>query len=456
MKKTFLISVVLFAFSLVNAQSPKEDMRKIYDEALTNGQSYAMLEYLSLSIGHRLSGSPQAAAAVEYTRERMETFGFDRVYLQEVMVPHWIRGKKEIGRIINSEILGSKELNVTALGNSIGTGDGGILAEIIEVQSFEELETLGKEKIEGKIVFFNRPMNPKHIQTGQAYGGAGTQRVNGASKAVIYGAIGVISRSLTLAMDDVPHTGTLVYEEGLPKIPAIAVSTVGAELLSQAIAQHDGLKFYMETHCEMLPDVLSYNVIGEIKGSEFPNEYIAVGGHLDSWDVGDGSHDDGAGCVQSIEAIRIFKALGIRPKRTLRAVMFMNEENGLRGGKEYARVAKEKGELHIAAIESDAGGFTPRGFGIKASDEMVAKIQEWGELFEPYDIRKLVKGHGGADINPLGDQGTVLIGFTPDTQRYFDYHHSANDTFDKVNKRELELGAAAMASLIYLIDQNGL
>jgi hypothetical protein len=206
----------------------------------------------------------------------------------------------------------------------------------------------------------------------------------------------------------------------------------------------------------MLPDVLSYNVIGEIKGSEFPEEYIVVGGHLDSWDVGDGSHDDGAGCVQSIEAIRIFKALGIRPKRTLRAVMFMNEENGLRGGKEYARVAREKEEKHIAALESDTGGFTPRGFGVRASNEVLSKIQGWSDLLNPYDLTQIVKGFGGADINPLEDQGTVLIGLRTDSQRYFDYHHSSADTFDKVNKRELELGAAAMASLIYLIDQNGL
>jgi carboxypeptidase Q len=456
MKKTLIICLILSIFSIANSQSPKEDIRSIYDEALTNGQSYPMLEYLSLHIGHRLSGSPQAAAAVEYTRERMEAFGFDRVYLQEVMVPHWVRGQKEVGRIVNSPTFGSKELNVTALGNSVGTGSGGILAEVIEVKSFEELEKLGKEKLEGKIVFFNQPMNPKHIHTGQAYGGAGYQRVKGASKAAQFGAIGVISRSLTLSLDDVPHTGTLVYEDNVTKIPGIAVSTVGAETLSQAIKENEGLKFYMETHCEMLPDVLSYNVIGEIKGVEFPEEIIAVGGHLDSWDLGDGSHDDGAGCVQSIEAIRLFKALGIRPKRTLRAVMFMNEENGLRGGKEYARVAKEKREKHIAAMESDSGGFTPRGFGIKASDEVLAKIQGWGDLLNPYDLRKIVKGHGGADINPLEDQGTVLIGFMPDTQRYFDYHHSKNDTFDKVNKRELELGAAAMASLIYLIDQNGL
>ena len=415
-----------------------------------------MLEYLSLNIGHRLSGSPQAAAAIEYTRERMETFGFDRVYLQKVMVPHWIRGKKEVGRIVNSVNYGTKELNVIALGNSVGTGENGVLAEVIEVQSFDQLDSLGTEVLKGKIVFFNKPMDPKKITTRQAYGGASHQRVRGASRAARYGAVAIISRSLTLRIDDVPHTGMLLYDEESTKIPAVAISTVGAEILSREIKNSEKLKFYMETHCKILPEILSYNVIGEIEGSQFPEEYIVVGGHLDSWDVGDGSHDDGAGCVQSIEALRIFKSLGIQPKRTLRAVMFINEENGMRGAREFARVVEEKNEKIIAAIESDAGGFTPRGFGISGSEAAYSTILSWSELLNPYDLRKLVKGGGGADINQLKDPNTVKIGFIPDSQRYFDYHHSESDTFDKVNKRELELGAAAIASLVYLIDQEGL
>jgi len=456
MRTALLILFSLCIDHTISAQIQEDQIRRIYDEELTNGLSYPMLKYLSLNIGNRLSGSPQAAAAVEYTRERMEAYGFDRVYLQEVMVPHWVRGKKEVGRIVNSPTYGSKELNVIALGNSVGTGPNGILAEIVEVRSFEQLDSLGKGKLSGKIVFFNRPMDPKYIQTGQAYGEAGSQRTAGPSNAAKYGAVGVITRSLTLSYDDIPHTGMLSYAENVAKIPAMAVSTVGADILSSEIKKNRGLKFYMETHCEMLPDILSYNVIGEIKGSEFPDEYIVVGGHLDSWDVGDGSHDDGAGCVQSIEALRLFKTLGIQPKRTIRAVMFMNEENGLRGGKEYARVAKEKGEKHIAALESDSGGFTPRGFGVSASDDAFSKILDWRNLLAPYDLQKIIQGGGGADINPLKDQGPVLLRFIPDSQRYFDYHHTEIDTFDKVNKRELELGAAAMASLIYLIDQSGL
>lgn len=456
MKKILFTLMMVVSVITVQAQTQEEDLRKIYDEALSNGQSYDMLKYLSLNIGHRLSGSPQAAAAVEYGYQVMKSLDFDTVFLQEVMVPHWVRGAKEVGRITNAKNFGSKEVEVIALGNSVGTGPEGLLAEVIEVKSLDELETLGKKNLDGKIVFFNRPMDANHIHTGHAYGGAVDQRVFGASKAAAYGAKGVVVRSMTLALDDVPHTGTLIYDEDQPKIPAVAISTLDANLLSKAIKNNEALTFYMETQCEMLADVLSYNVIAELKGSEFPDEYVVVGGHLDSWDVGDGSHDDGAGCVQSIEALRIFKALDMTPKRTFRAVLFMNEENGLRGGKEYARMAKENGEKHIAALESDLGGFTPRGFGVDASPEVLAKVQSWASLLAPYDIRKLIKGYGGADIGPLKEEGTALMGLMPDSQRYFDYHHTREDTFDKVNKRELELGGAAMAALMYLIDQNGI
>jgi carboxypeptidase Q len=446
-----LLFLLVSIFSLP-AHSQENQIRAIFDMALTDGKSYEMLDFLSNNIGGRLSGSPEAAAAVEYTRQKMIEFGFDTVFLQPVMVPHWIRGEKEIGRII-SATTGSIDVNVCALGNSIGTGLGGISSGIVEVTSFEQLEKLGKEKIEGKIVFFNRPMDPKLIRTFSAYGGAVGQRGGGASQAAKYGAIGVVVRSMTLSQDDTPHTGAMNYTEGIAKIPAIAISTNDANLLSKILKKDKESQFYFETHSKMLPDILSYNVVGEIRGTTFPEEYIVVGGHLDSWDLGDGSHDDGAGCVQSIEVLRLFKKLGIAPRHTLRAVMFMDEENGLSGGLKYAELASKNNEKHIAAMESDRGGFTPRGFTISGNYEI---ISTWSELFEPYGITQFLKGGGGADIGPLRAQGTTLIGFYPDPQRYFDYHHAASDTFDKVNKRELELGAAAMTSLIYLIDQNGL
>ena len=452
--KLFLFFLTTSVFSY--AQSDEVVIRDIYNEALTNGRSYDVLAYLSNQIGGRLSGSPQAAAAVEYTRQVMLDFGFDTVFLQPIMVPRWVRGEVEKAKIINSKKIGSVEVNICALGNSIGTDMGGISAPVIEVHNFEELADLEESEVKGKIVFFNRPLDPTLINTFRAYGGAVNQRGGGPVMAAKLGAIGVVVRSMTLSLDDIPHTGATRYQDGVPKIPAVAISTNDANMLSSLLKDDPGLRFYFETHCKMMPDVLSYNVVGEITGSKKPDEYILVGGHLDSWDIGDGAHDDGAGCVQAIEVLRIFKALEITPVHSIRAVMFMNEENGLRGGTRYAELAKKNNEKHIAGIESDRGGFTPRGFTISAEDETLDKIMSWKNLFTPYEADNFLKGGGGADIGPLRAQGTVLIGLYTDSQRYFDYHHTAIDTFDKVNKRELEMGAASMAALIYLIDHYGL
>ncbi len=432
-------------------------IRNIYDNALTSYESYENLRFLTKRIGARLSGSPQAAAAVEWSRQVMDKMGLDRVYLQEVMVPYWVRGEKEVARINSMKAGGHADVAILALGGSIGTGAQGLSAQVVEVSSFEELQKLGKRKVAGKIVFFNRPFDNKHINTSAAYGGAVDQRGGGPVAAAKLGAVGVVVRSMTNDLQDVAHTGGTRYEEGVAKIPAAAISTRDAEKLSAQLKEDANLNFYMRMTCETRPDVLSYNVIGEIKGSERPDEIILVGGHLDSWDVGEGAHDDGTGCVQSIEVLRLLKELGVKPKRTVRAVMFMNEENGLRGGLKYAEEAKAKGEKHIAAIESDAGGFTPRGFGISGNKDQYSKVLTWKPLLAPYGLHDLTEGGGGADIGPLKGQGTVaLIGFRPDSQRYFDYHHTEIDVFENVNRREMQLGAASMASLVYLISQYGL
>ncbi len=456
MKKLFtLIFLGMSAFSF--AQSADEVMiRKIFDEALEKGHSYEMLRQLTKDVGARLSGSPGAAAAVEWSRQKMIEYGFDRVFLQEVMVPHWVRGKKEIGRIVNSRKLGSQDVNVVALGNSVGTGPRGTVAKVVKVNDFQELAALGKEKIQGNIVFFNRPMDPKLTDTFRAYSGASNQRGNGPTEAAKYGAIGVVVRSLSSFKDDVPHTGSTRYGLNVPKIPAVAISTNDADLLSGLMEDDDELEFYFETHSQMLPDVLSHNVVGEIKGSEYPDEIIVVGGHLDSWDLAEGAHDDGAGCVQSIEVLRIMKAMGYKPKRTIRAVMFMNEENGLRGGTKYAELAEQNAEKHIAAMESDRGGFLPVGFGISGTEAQQNKLIAWKSLFEAYGIYQFKVGGGGADISPLRTQDVPLIGYIPDSQRYFKYHHTGIDNFEAVNQRELEMGAAAMAAVIFLIDKYGL
>lgn len=430
---------------------------QIYDKSLTDGRCYPWLEYLSLRIGHRLSGSASAASAVNWTRSMLDTMGLDSVWLQPCMVPHWVRGEAEQVRLIGSKKNGSFPLAALALGGSVG---GKVQAEVVEVDSWEQLDQLGLAgKLKGKIAFYNRPMDATKIRTFEAYGGCVDQRVGGASKAAKYGAVAVLVRSMTLRLDDFPHTGTMHYDSAYSLIPAAAISTIAAEALSETLREEGRARVSIQLNCKTLPEVASFNVIGEIRGTERPNDIILVGGHLDSWDVGHGAHDDGAGVVQSMDVLRVLKTLGYQPRHTIRCVLFMNEENGLRGAKAYASEVARKKEFPLASIESDAGGFTPRGFSFEGDETVFGKFFEkittFESHFEPYGL-KFTKGGSGADIGPLRGMKGLLSGYSPDSQRYFDYHHAESDTFDKVNKRELELGTASMAALVYLIDKYGL
>ena len=454
--KSILLFVSVISIVSINAQTDAEVIKTIYKQSLTNGKSYDWLNHLSNQIGSRLSGSLGAERAVAYTKEEMEKLGLDKVWLQPVMVPKWVRGAQEFA-FIESTPGKTTNVNICALGGSIATPALGLKAEVVEVKNFEDLEALGPENIEGKIVFYNRPMQADLILTFEAYGGCVNQRYKGAVEAIKYGAVGVIVRSMNLRMDDFPHTGSMTYDN-LPvdrRIPSAAISTNDAELLSTMLKLDKSIKFYFKQNCKQLKDVQSYNVVGEITGSEFPNEYMIVGGHLDSWDLGDGSHDDGAGVVQSMDVLRLLKESSIKPKRSIRVVLFMNEENGLRGGKKYAELAKQKGENHVFALESDSGGFTPRGFSFDCNDASFNQVLSWQPLFKPYLIHYFEKGGSGADVGPLKTETNVLAGLRPDSQRYFDHHHASNDTFDAINKRELELGAATMTSLVYLFDKYG-
>ncbi len=461
MKKIAIILLtLLFASEGYSQRVNSQDsltIRSIYDMALLNGKSYDWLDYLSNNIGGRLSGTLNAEKAVQYTKAELDKLGLDKVWLQPVMVPKWTRGFPEYAYV---ETGPGKTLrtNVCALGGSVATSDIGLKARVIEVQGIEDLARYGREQIEGKIVFYNRPMQADLINTFEAYGGCADQRYAGAMEAAKYGAVGVVVRSMNLRLDDLPHTGSMTYGDTPinQRIPACAISTRGANLLSNTLKLLPTLQFYFKQSCEVYNDVQSYNVIGEITGSTYPNKYMVVGGHLDSWDLGDGSHDDGAGCAQSMEVLRLFKEIKYKPKHSIRVVLFMNEENGLRGGKKYAAEAKRKGEKHVFAVESDSGGFTPRGFSFDCDDSNFAQVKSWEQLFKPYLIHYFEKGGSGADIGPLKEPGMVLAGLRPDSQRYFDYHHAANDTFDAVNKRELELGGATMASLLYLFDTYGI
>ncbi len=458
MRKYFctIISVLVF-FSNVNAQSNDSlNIRKIYNEALTSGKAYGWLDYLCNSIGSRLSGSAQAELAVNYVKKELDQLKFDRVFLQDVMVPHWVRGEKGNAFYKPTTAGALLPVSITALGMSIATPQGGLFGPVVEIKNFDELAVKGRKEIAGKIVFFNYPMDPTFYNTFRAYGEAAKYRWSAAARAGYYGAKGVVVRSMTLATDDFPHTGSMGYSDSVQKIPACAISTIGANELSDAIKMYPQLQFFFKQSCEMKDSVLSHNVVGEIKGSEHPEEIIIVGGHLDSWDLGKGAHDDGAGVVQSMEVLNLFKALNIKPKRTIRCVAFMNEENGGRGGAKYAELAKQNNENTIAAIETDGGGTSPRGFSFKGDSMQIEKIFSKKYLFEQYGLHVWMHGYGGADIDHLEKQGTLLIGLSPDSQRYFDYHHAASDTFDKVNKRELELGAASIAALVYLISEYGL
>ncbi len=459
-RTNFLLILFLVTSIQVFSQAPDSVKKRPYESTaeqilstgLTTCGAFTMLKDLTTNVGTRLSGSPHAERAVEWGKKRMESLGFQNVRLEKLMVPHWVRGPvEEASALVSSR---SIPLKVCALGGSIATPEDGITAEVIEVKSFDELKALG-DKAKGKIVFFNRPFDKTKYSTFEAYSGAVNQRGGGAIEAAKVGAIGALVRSMTSRLDDVPHTGAMNYVDSVAKVPTAAVSTIGAELLDSLLSANKNVKVKLKLTCQTLPDVESANVVGELVGTEKPNEVIVIGGHLDSWDKGQGAHDDGAGCSHVLEALRLLKVLNLAPKRTIRVVLFMNEENGLRGGKDYAARVRP-GEQHIAAIETDAGGFSPRGFGVSADSIKFEKIAQWEYLFSSFEADRIRKGGGGADIGPLARAGVPAIGLTPDRQRYFDYHHSDNDTLDKVNERELELGAIAISILSYVIAQEGL
>ncbi len=430
-----------------------EVTRRIAAEVTANGKAYADLRELT-AIGPRLSGSEGAAKAVAWAKRKMESYGFDRVVLQSAMVPQWTRGEVERATVTSTPR--PVALQVTALGNSVGTPREGVEAGVVEVQGLDQVKNLGAA-LRGKIVFYNRPMDPARKDTFKAYGQAADQRIAGASAAAKQGAVAVLVRSLTTLPDDEnPHTGMLLYEKGVPMIPAAALSTHSANELAALLKADPRLRVNLKLSAAQHPLVRSYNVIGELTGRELPREYVVVGGHLDAWDLATGAHDDGAGVVQSIEVVRALKALGLRPRRTVRVVLFMAEEFGSFGAKEYASQAKAKGEKHVAAIESDRGGFAPVGFEVEGSDRAVAAVKRWAPYLAPVHAGSIEKGGSGADVAPLAALGAVPMGYLPESAHYFDFHHSARDRIEAVDAGELHAGAAAMAVLTYLLAEKGL
>lgn len=456
--------LAFFSLTLLQAQTADSLMiRRIADEILSNGKAYENLRQLTKEIGPRLAGSSGMVKSEKWGLEKMKSSGADKSWLQQCKVPHWVRGGADAATAVYTvPAIGTKNmlpkkkiLDVVALGNSEGTGLKGLKAPVLLVNSFDELEAK-KDQVKGRIVFYNYKFNPNYVNTFQAYRDAGQYRGQGPSRAAKYGALGVMVRSMSHATDNHPHTGATRYDSAYPKIPAVAVGLRDADWLAGQLAKGE-VSVQLKTMGRMLPDTIGHNVIGELTGSVYPDKIITVGGHLDSWDNCEGAHDDGAGCVQTIEILRAFRAIGYQPKHTIRFVLFANEENGLRGGSKYAEEAVARKEDHILAMESDAGGFTPRALGFTGSDIQFEKFLSWRNLIAPYGCSEFVRGGGGADIGPLNRAlKTPMASLNPDTQRYFDIHHARSDVFEAVNKRELELGAVNMAALIYLVDQYGL
>ena len=453
MTKKILLLFISLSFSLANAQDTLSDasaLKKIYTTALAESKGYEWLTQLT-NMGSRLTGSDQATDAVIYFKNKADSLGF-KTQLQEVTVPCWVRGPKEVAHYS----VGDKKyyMRCTALGGSVGTPGKGITAPIVEIQSFEQLDAM-QDELKGKIAFFNIKMDPSFINTFFSYSSAVKQRYAGAVEASKKGAVAVVTRSLSATINEYPHTGSMTYKGATKQIPAMSISTADAELLSKHL-QKNSIDFYMRMQCEMKDSVVSYNLIADMPGTSKSDEIILIGGHIDSWDLGTGAHDDGAGCMHSLEAAWLLKQTGLLPSRTVRVVFFMNEEFGLDGATVYAKAFDTEGIKHVAALESDAGGFTPRGISIVAPDSDRERIREFRDLFEPYGVHQFSQTGSGADISKLHHPDLVMIGLRPDNHRYFEIHHSAKDILESVNPRELEMGSATMAALIYLLDKHNI
>jgi len=450
--------ICCFTAQITSAQPNSEKESQIvdafYKEALKHAAKDTNLYYLSKEIGHRMTGSAAAEKAAFWIKQQLENLHADKVYFQPVIVPHWIRGGKDEAylQLPNRSPI---QLDILALSPSVAT-DGILSASVIEVTSWEALHQLNKEEVTGKIIFFNRSMDTKILHTFDAYLAIADQRYLGAVEAAKKGAAAILIRSLTLSQDDYPHTGAMLYKEGIKKIPAAALSLNSADRLSSALKTNPQLKVQLQTNGQILPNIQSNNVIAELKGSDFPEEVLSIGAHIDSWDVGEGASDDGTGIVQAIEALRLFKMLGIQPRRTIQFVFYMNEEAGAHGGIEYAKLAQKSNNHYLAAIESDAGGFLPVGFRADGQPQSLQKLQKYLKALSPYGMADLQTNQRGVDIAPMKDIATLLLSLNCDDHRLFDVHHSAKDTFEKLNRREVALGAAAMAALAYIINQNGL
>ncbi|MBN1300376.1 MAG: M20/M25/M40 family metallo-hydrolase [Melioribacteraceae bacterium] len=450
-----ILSVIFASSSIIYAQ--KYDYKHIADSVLNYSLSeragYKWLRELC-NIGPRLSGTDNYQKATDWAVQKFTEIGCDSVWLQTVKVPFWVRGEKESAEIVSPEKAAGRKLSIASLGGSIGT-NGILKAKVIEVSNFDDVKNLSPSEAKGKILFFNEPFDQSEPTTFRSYGKAVRQRGNGAIEAAKLGGVAALVRSVTSKPDNVPHVGMMRYADSVMQVPAAAIGVEDADYLSSLLKSNPDVEVSIEMDCSPMGEADSYNIIAQVNGSEFPDEVIVVGGHFDSWDKGHGAHDDGAPCIQTMEVLHQIKVLNLKPKRTIRCVLFANEESGLRGAVEYGKYAETAKEKHYAAIESDRGVFTPRGFNIDADSMVIAEMQAWLPYLNKLKIDWIRKGSSGADISRIKNT-KALIGYVPDDQRYFDFHHSANDVYQSVNAREMQYGTAAITLLAYLISQEGL
>ena len=416
----------------------KLEADKIYNYLETDSLGYDRLAYLCDMFGPRLSGSKNLEKAIDWVIKEMKKDGLSSVRGERVKVPAWIRGSESLKILVPFE----RSLRVLGIGGSVATPKGGIRGEVVVVRSFEELEQK-KDEIRGKIVLYNVPFT--------TYGATVQYRYDGPNKASNYGAIASIIRSVGTSRMDMVHTGTMGKYNSSRKIPHAAISMEDAELISRIYDRGQKIVLKLKMEGKFVDDRWSRNVISELKGSKYPEEIVVVGGHIDSWDVGQGAHDDGGGCIAAWHAVNLIKNLGLRPKRTLRVVLWTNEENGSRGNKNYRDEYLSELENHILAIESDGGVFAPTGFGFSGSIEARKIIFNIADLLDPIGAGKITKGGRAVDVAPLNDEGVPVMSLGVDDSKYFWYHHTPADTFDKVDYREFNNCIAAMAIMSYVV-----
>jgi carboxypeptidase Q len=422
---------------------------RIVGRALVANRAMETLEQLCDDCGARLSGSENAARAVAWCVERLQRDGFEHVRAEKVMVPHWVRGECRVAMTAPRP----QQLTACALGGSVGTGGHAITAPVIATESLQSLEKLAAADVAGKIVLFTRRMEREGGEKA-GYGATVSIRGGGAVAAAKLGAVGVMIRSVGTGNARLVHTGAMHYEDGVAQLPAVAISAEDSEMLERMLARGIAVQASLDLTCETQGDVESANVVGEIVGREKPEEVVVIGGHLDSWDLGLGAIDDGAGVVICWEAARLLKELDLRPRRTLRVVFFMNEENGLAGGDGYATQHADELPRHVAAIESDGGAGRPLGFGCSSGDADLARVQQFGALLRGIGAGNVKSGGGGADVSPMRRRGVPTLGLNQDSHWYFDYHHTPADTPDKVDPFELSLNVAAMGVMAYALAES--